>query len=118
MATILVVDDDSAVLTSLCEVLQSAGHTTVEAHEGREALSVLRRQSVDAVLLDVKMPVMDGTEVLAAMPQGPAVIVHSAASDGTIDDLRSRYAERVSAVLPKPTAPPVLLNAVRRCLVA
>ena len=118
MATILVVDDDLAVLTSLCEVLQSAGHMTVEAHDGREALSVLGQVPVDAVLLDVMMPVMDGTEVLAAMPDGPAVILHTAAPDATLDSLKVRFARRVFAVLIKPTAPRLLLDVVGRSLVA
>lgn len=118
MATILVVDDDLAVLTSLCEVLQSAGHTTVEAHEGQEALFVLGQVSVDAVLLDLTMPIMDGTEVLAAMADGPAVIVHSAAPEATLNRLRARFAGRIFAVLTKPTAPQVLLDVVDRCLVA
>lgn len=118
MATVLVVDDDLAVLTSLCELLQSAGHTTLQAHEGREALSILRQLPVDAVLLDLVMPVMDGSAVLAAMPDGPAVIVHSATSEARLDQLKALYAGRIYAFLTKPTAPPILLEVVRRCLAA
>ncbi len=63
---ILVIDDEADIRQSLRMVLEYEGYEFVEAATGREGLEVLRRESPDAVLLDIKMPSMDGLEVLAA----------------------------------------------------
>jgi CheY-like chemotaxis protein len=64
---ILVVDDEPDVLL-LCRVnLEFEGYEVVEAADGEAALERLREQRVDAVLLDVMMPRMDGWQVLEAI---------------------------------------------------
>jgi two-component system nitrogen regulation response regulator NtrX len=63
---ILVVDDEADIRQSLRMVLEYEGYEFVEAASGPEGLETLRRESPDAVLLDIKMPSMDGLEVLAA----------------------------------------------------
>jgi two-component system, NtrC family, nitrogen regulation response regulator NtrX len=64
---ILVIDDEVAIRQSLRMVLEYEGYECVEAASGPEGIEVLRRESPDAVLLDIKMPGMDGLEVLAAV---------------------------------------------------
>jgi two-component system NtrC family response regulator len=64
MPTILIVDDDPAVRESLAEALTDMGHTVLEAPDGAAALGVVAEQPVDAVLLDLRMPGLDGLEVL------------------------------------------------------
>jgi DNA-binding NtrC family response regulator len=61
--TILVVDDESGARQSLEVILEDDYHV-LAAENGREALEILQRESVDLVLLDVHMPDMDGLEVL------------------------------------------------------
>jgi len=63
---ILVIDDEADIRQSLRMVLEYEGYEFVEAATGRDGLEALRRESPDAVLLDIKMPSMDGLEVLAA----------------------------------------------------
>ena len=58
--TILVVDDDADVRESLSEFLELHGYEVVAAADGMEALDRLQTVSPCAVLLDVKMPGMDG----------------------------------------------------------
>ncbi len=61
---VLVVDDDPAVRDSLRRVLEHAGHSVSEAGSGQEALDTLEGKRVDAVLLDLSMPGMDGLDAL------------------------------------------------------
>lgn len=61
---VLVVDDDRMNRMMLTRSLQHAGHCIVAVESGREGLEQLREQPFDVVLLDVRMPEMDGFEVL------------------------------------------------------
>jgi two-component system nitrogen regulation response regulator NtrX len=63
-AHVLVVDDESAIRDSLRMILEYEGYGVVEAATGESALAEVRRQSPDAVVLDIKMPEMDGLTVL------------------------------------------------------
>jgi two-component system nitrogen regulation response regulator NtrX len=63
---VLVIDDEVAIRQSLRMVLEYEGYECVEAASGPEGLEALRREAPGAVLLDIKMPGMDGLEVLAA----------------------------------------------------
>lgn len=72
-ATVLVVDDDPLNRRLLVSALHKAGHRTVEAADGAEALRVLRDVEPDVMLLDIVMPLLDGFGVLAAMKDMPTV---------------------------------------------
>ncbi len=63
-ARLLIVDDDASVRESLRRVLEYEDYTVIAAENGPRALEVLAERRVDLVLLDVKMPGMDGLEVL------------------------------------------------------
>jgi two-component system nitrogen regulation response regulator NtrX len=63
-AAVLVVDDESAIRDSLRMILEYEGYRVDEAASGREALNRAAERTPDAVILDVKMPEMDGLEVL------------------------------------------------------
>ncbi|MEW6615425.1 MAG: response regulator [Thermodesulfobacteriota bacterium] len=65
--TLLVVDDEKLPRTLLCVNLKEAGYQVLEAEDGRAALSLLREQAIDVVLLDLVMPEMDGFQVLRKM---------------------------------------------------
>lgn len=65
--TILVVDDDPAWVGALGAVLGKAGHRIVAAYDGEEALRRFGADRVDAVLLDLAMPGLDGQEVCRQM---------------------------------------------------
>ncbi len=65
MARILIVDDDAALREGLAETLADLGHASAEAADGAEALRQLDAAAFDAVLLDLRMPGMDGMTVLA-----------------------------------------------------
>ena len=61
---ILVIDDEVAIRDSLRMILEYEGYEFLGAATGQDGLSLLGRETVDLVFLDIKMPGMDGLEVL------------------------------------------------------
>ena len=64
MPTILVVDDEASIRRTLREILEYEDFGVEEAVDGEEALAALRENAYDLVILDIKMPKVDGMEVL------------------------------------------------------
>jgi len=87
MAKVLVVDDKQMVRDSVTTTLSRAGFTSIAAPDGQSALALLRRQRPSAVVTDLKMPGMDGIELLKQIqqidPQIPVVVVTAYASIDT-----------------------------------
>ena len=61
---VLIVDDQNGIRVLLTEVFGSDGYKTYQASNGRLALEIMRRDRPDVVLLDMKIPGMDGLEIL------------------------------------------------------
>ncbi len=72
MSRILVVDDEPDIRMTLRLVLELAGHEITEAENGRQALD-LAPTMPDVIILDIRMPDIDGLEVLALLKGDPAV---------------------------------------------
>src|SRR3954471_17437129 len=66
-AAVLVVDDEAAIRDSLHMILEYEGYRVEEAANGSQALSKVADRAPDAVVLDIKMPEMDGLELLKAL---------------------------------------------------
>ena len=60
MANILIIDDEKNIRKTLREILEYEGYKVSEASDGAEGLNMLKDESFDTVLLDIKMPKMDG----------------------------------------------------------
>jgi DNA-binding response OmpR family regulator len=75
-ANILVVDDEGANRYSVSKTLQRVGYMVSEAGSGEEALDVMNKQAFDVVLTDIRMPGLDGVELLRRIKdESPDVIV-------------------------------------------
>jgi CheY-like chemotaxis protein len=101
--TILVVDDDARVRSVLVEHVAYAGFRVLEASNGQEALEVLGKEPVSLVFTDLRMPTMDGIELLRrARPRFPSTIfiVVSAYPDDLVALYRSDAFP--ITVIPKP----------------
>lgn len=72
MASILVVDDEMALLDLMESLLDELGHKTFAVSDGKQALDVLAAQQVDLVICDVMMPIMDGITFLHNMRENAA----------------------------------------------
>jgi DNA-binding NtrC family response regulator len=78
-ALLLIVDDDLAACETLIDILQKKGHCTTQASSGEKAKSIIKEQNFDIVLIDAKMPVMNGLETYLELrkirPQIKAIII-------------------------------------------
>lgn len=111
---VLVVDDEPDVRTSVADILRDAGYEVEEAADGEEALAVLRRHPVGAMVLDLVMPRRDGMSLMAALDHPPPTLVVSAHRPDP-DKLRLLGA-KVAAVLEKPVPPRQLIDRVAALL--
>src|SRR5574340_134462 len=83
MKTILVVDDDEAIRTLLQEELEEDGYKVLIATNARDALKLVASEALDLVILDIRMPGMDGLEALPrilGIKEGLPVILNTAYS--------------------------------------
>ena len=67
----MAIDDEEAIRYLVRENLELAGYEVIEAADGREGLDTAGREHPDLVILDVKMPALDGWEVLRALRADP-----------------------------------------------
>ncbi|MGH9226996.1 MAG: response regulator [Acidimicrobiales bacterium] len=89
-ASVLVVDDDSVSRRILSHMLEQEGHCTTLAEDGRRALDLLAQECFDIVLLDIRMPAMDGYEVcrrIRAVPETQALPVVMITAEGPDEKL-------------------------------
>src|SRR6202044_2868130 len=82
VSTILLADDDEVSRYLLGDALSKMGYNITEAHNGREAIRIIKSQNLDGVFLDLVMPDLTGFEVLREIKRDPLtnstpVIVHS-----------------------------------------
>ena len=112
-APVLVVDDDAAIRDAVRDVLESEGIAVETARNGADALEKVSRHRPRLVLLDMRMPVLDGWAFASALQERgvtlPVVVMTAAADAG-------RWAEEIGAigVVAKPFGVAELVNAVRR----
>ena len=106
----LVVDDHEAIRTSVADLLRTAGYSVAEASDGAAALKVLDSRTVGAMVLDLRMPGIDGLKVLDMLDDPPPVIITSAF---TLDlDDQQRVDPKIFVQLVKPFHPRRLIDAV------
>lgn len=107
---VLVVDDNAALAENIAEILEEEGFATTVATGPEDALAAARRRPIDAAVLDVRMPGMDGVTLTARLTQlhpGATVVLMTA---HTRDErLRDAIRAGVRAVLPKPVPLDALL---------
>lgn len=85
MAHILVVDDESSIRRTLKDILEFEKHKVDLAANGPDAIEMVKDNSYDAIMLDIKMPEMDGLEVLEKLMSFSDVPIIMISGHGTID---------------------------------
>ncbi len=107
---VLVVDDNEAIRTSVAELLRTTGYRVAEAEDGATALEVLASHKVGVLVLDLRMPGVDGLKVLDTLTDPPPVIITSAF---VLDlDEQQRVDAKIFVQLVKPFHPRRLIDAV------
>lgn len=116
-ASLLLVDDDRLVLATLSDGLREMGYRVSVAASGREAMEAIGRETFDLVILDVRMPGMDGIEVAARLREtgGPPFIFLSAYGD--LDIVRQASENGALGYLLKPIDIPQIVPSIEASLV-
>ncbi|MDA3970925.1 MAG: response regulator [Desulfobulbaceae bacterium] len=107
---ILVVDDDRRIVKTTCDILKIKGHEASAAYSGEEGVEMVRSDRPDCVLMDIKMPGINGVEAMKQMqeiaPSLPIVLVSAYATDEIMAEAKRAGAY---AVLSKPLNFPMIL---------
>ena len=116
MTKVLVIDDENAIREVIALTLRKSGYDVFAATNGAEGLELARKQLPDLIICDVRMVLVDGYEVLAAIRNNPStasipfILVTSLAS---MERMREGMELGADDFLPKPFTPAQLMAAVR-----
>ena len=117
MARLLVVDDESGIRDALVQVFEYEGHEVLAAEDGPDGIALAVDFPPDVIFLDVKMPGLDGLDVLARLREAdPSVLVIMISGHGTIDTAVEATRKGAYDFLEKPLDTDRLLVTLRRAL--
>jgi DNA-binding NtrC family response regulator len=117
MAAILLIDDEKSIRNVLKDILQHEGYRIEEAADGEQGLQKMAAQPFDLVLCDIKMPKMDGLEVLQQIMQlQPDVPVIMISGHGTIETAVDAVKKGAFDFIAKPPDLNRLLITIRNAL--
>lgn len=79
VAHVLVVEDDELIRAIFVDIIKSKGYSVLEASNGQEALKILSTRPINIIVTDMKMPVMDGMQLLRQVkksyPDVPLIVI-------------------------------------------
>ena len=116
-ARILIVDDDTSICRTLSLILEDKGHTVQTANTGKEAIEKCSKTMFDAAILDIKLPDIEGTDLLKALPQATSKMVKVVFTG--YPELKSAVKalnNGADAYLMKPVDPPTLVKTIKEKL--
>ena len=116
MPKILIIDDQAPIRRVLRDILENESYQVEDVGSGMEALQIIKEQEFDAVFCDIKMPEMDGIEVLEALKQESDTPVIMISGHGTIDTAVDAIKKGAFDFIQKPPDLNRLLITVRNAL--
>jgi putative two-component system response regulator len=119
-ATVLVVEDDPAMMVALRDILEGGGYNVVTASDGRSALQALEAEVPALILSDISMPVMDGIELFESVrkdQRGAGIPVIFLTARGQREDIFAGKSIGVDDYITKPVTAQEVLAAVQARLV-
>jgi two-component system, chemotaxis family, chemotaxis protein CheY len=119
MRKVLVVDDSVSMRQMVCFTLQEGGFEVLEAEHGQDALEKLKGTTVDLIITDLNMPVMDGITLIETIRKQPAMKnkpILMLTTDGLNSRKEQGKAAGATGWLVKPFDPEKLLLTVARVL--
>ena len=115
---ILVVDDDETIRTTMKAILQDEGYTVDLAATGKEAIKKTQEKSYDVALLDIRLPDMEGVELLKLLKDGvPRTRKIMVTGYPSMQNAISALNKNADAYLLKPVDVEKLLNTVKQQLI-
>lgn len=116
LGRVLVVDDERAIRDTLREILEDAGYEVAVAEDGVKALEQFNQERYDVVLCDIKMPGMDGIELLDKLQAESEVPVVMVSGHGTIETAVDAIKRGAYDYIEKPLDLNRLLVSIRNAL--
>ena len=116
MTKILIIDDEAPIRRVLRDILENESYQVDDASTGMEALQHIKEQEFDAIFCDIKMPEMDGIEVLEAIKKESDVPVIMLSGHGTIETAVEAIKKGAFDFIPKPPDLNRLLITLRNAL--
>ncbi len=115
---LLITDDDRDFRATVADMLADRGFETLQAADGEEALSIVSRQEVHLLLLDMQMPRLTGLETIERLRGLGDIVLPWILISGALDEqlIARAHAAAVYSVLPKPVRLPQLTGAVAGAL--
>lgn len=114
---ILVVDDEKAARKSLADILRLEGYDVSAVEDGSTALETFKEQSIDLVLLDIRMPGMDGIEVMQQVTEiSPDTQIIMLTAHGSMESAIDSLRYGAHDYLIKPSSPQEILSSVAGAL--
>jgi CheY-like chemotaxis protein len=120
MALIMIVDDDIHIQLALRQIVESAGHSAIEAGNGEDAIGMFQEFRPDLVITDIFMPQVDGIETIRAIrrcnPDARIIAMSGCDVDSAWDYLGSAVVLGADMALAKPFTGAQLTNAISSLL--
>ncbi len=117
MKNILIIDDEEIIRMSCERALQLEGFQTSVASGGMEGLKIIKKGPCDLVLLDLKMPDMDGIEVLNKIKSSwPDINVIMISGYSTVDTAVQALRCGADNFIPKPFSPDTIISAINEVI--
>lgn len=105
MKKVLIIDDDPVLCQTLAEILIDEGHTVESSHEGIQGLAMMSENDYDVIFSDIKLPGMNGIELLKRVRDNPPkarIFIISGAPDTEQRLEEEGLSHIISGILPKP----------------
>ena len=116
-ASVIVIDDDEGIRTSLANILSSRGYVVDTAQDGREALMKYKEHDYDLALIDIILPGIKGTKLLKETPKGsPDMLKVIVTGFPDLWNAIDSVNEGADAYVTKPFEVSVLIDTIRRLL--
>jgi DNA-binding response OmpR family regulator len=116
-SNILVVDDEPVARQSLTDILKLEGYIVSAVSNGQAAVEHVRTHAVDVMIVDLKMPGMDGLEVIQVVNQtSPETEIILLTAHGSIESAMQALRLRIHDYLLKPASPPQILASIKKGL--
>ena len=113
--TILIVEDDVENRAAMVKVLEGAGYKTLETDNGQQALDIIQEEDVDILVTDLRLPVMDGVELLKrAKANAQEIEIIMITGHGTVEIAVEAIKEGAYDFITKPVKKAQLLRAVEK----
>lgn len=118
--TILLIDDDKGIIEVIRSILEEHDYNVLSAMDGKAGLDLAQKEEPDLIILDVRMPLMNGYEFMRALkarkmvagaPMTPVIILTAKEEMEEVFKM-----EGAKGYLVKPVNPGILVNKIKECL--